>query len=277
MRSYSSSKLSSTQDEEEEEVERLSSPLPRFPEGAEIGQVFNCYSEPTASGFNIRDHNYLNDQKKIPSGPYLCQLRGVDMFQTQDTPKNIGRNPKIMGGKLQDTPTFIFNFRLPWGILVFYSEIPKRFLPFLRLESKKLPPLSKMPPSDRTLCRFLLGDDEHRDSVLKIIPVIVKGPSIVKSTINSTPALIAKKLPVKYFYERPTQTSSLEYFEIDFDIAASSFAKRLLSLVRGNTKNIVFDLGFVIQGEKEDELPEQMMLAARIHGLDPVVTPDFPC
>jgi len=33
------------------------------------------------------------------------------------------------------------------------------------------------------------------------------------------------------------------------------------------------DIGFVIQGNTQDELPEQMMGATRIHGIDPVKAP----
>jgi hypothetical protein len=37
-----------------------------------------------------------------------------------------------MGGHLREIPTFIINFRLPWGVLLFYNEIPERFLPFVK-------------------------------------------------------------------------------------------------------------------------------------------------
>ena len=41
-------------------------------------------------------------------------------------------NPGVMGGKLRETPTFIINFRLPWGLLLAYFEIPERFVPFVK-------------------------------------------------------------------------------------------------------------------------------------------------
>ena len=41
-------------------------------------------------------------------------------------------NPGVMGGKLRETPTFIINFRLPWGVLLAYFEIPERFVPFVK-------------------------------------------------------------------------------------------------------------------------------------------------
>lgn len=41
-------------------------------------------------------------------------------------------NTGVMGGHLRKIPTFIINFRLPWGVLLFYNEIPERFLPFVK-------------------------------------------------------------------------------------------------------------------------------------------------
>ena len=69
----------------------LKSPLPKYPEGAELGEHHNCSSEPGANEYNIRGDNYLNDKKKIKSGPFLLPLRGIDLFLTKDTPGNVGR------------------------------------------------------------------------------------------------------------------------------------------------------------------------------------------
>jgi hypothetical protein len=35
-------------------------------------------------------------------------------------------------------------------------------------------------------------------------------------------------------------------------------------------------LGFVVQGNSEDELPEQMLVGARLHGIDPLSAPPLP-
>lgn len=85
-----------------------------------------------------------------------------------------------MGARLRDVPTFIINFRLPWGVLVFYSEIPEKFLPFLRscydpFFDGEAPSLDGMSAGDRTLARFLMGDEDRKNKTLKIVPVVVKG------------------------------------------------------------------------------------------------------
>ena len=60
------------------------------------------------------------------------------------------------------------------------------------------------------------------------------------------------------------------------DVAASSAARRIVSVARSATTELTVDIGFVIQAELEDELPEQMLFSARLHGLDPVNCPNLP-
>eukprot|EP00540_Astrosyne_radiata_P001704 CAMPEP_0116842276 /NCGR_PEP_ID=MMETSP0418-20121206/11420_1 /TAXON_ID=1158023 /ORGANISM="Astrosyne radiata, Strain 13vi08-1A" /LENGTH=291 /DNA_ID=CAMNT_0004472855 /DNA_START=137 /DNA_END=1012 /DNA_ORIENTATION=+ len=249
------------------------SPMPTFPEGAELGAHLNCWSEPEYNSFRIRGKDYLQDRKKIASGPYVFPVRGVDLFLTDACPEHIGTNSGIMGGALREKPTFLINWRLPWGVLLFYYEIPERFVPFLKYryeeEKPSLPSLDDMSPADRTMCRWLLGNDKHKNTTLKIVPVVAKGPWVVKSVVGGKPAIIGNKLPVTYIY-CPAQGDKACYLEADMDVVASSAARGILSVCRSYTQSLTLDLGFVVQGNSEDELPEQMMGAVRCHGLDPM-------
>lgn len=69
----------------------VQSPMPRFPRGAELGSVLNCFSDPPSSTFKVRGAKYLTDKKKIESGPYLFKTRGIDLFLTDTCPENVGR------------------------------------------------------------------------------------------------------------------------------------------------------------------------------------------
>jgi hypothetical protein len=59
-------------------------------------------------------------------------------------------------------------------------------------------------------------------------------------------------------------------------VVASSAARGILSVARTYTNVLTMDLGFVVQGNKEDELPEQMLAGTRLHGLDPLSAPALP-
>ena len=193
-----------------------------------------------------------------------------------------------MGGELRDMPTFIINFRLPWGVLLFYFEIPERFVPFVKgcyndptvsreeLEAK----IETMSNQDRCCARFLLGDDNHKNNTLKIFPGVVEGPWVAKSVIGGKPAIIGTKLPVNYVYEpegKDIDGKKLSlYLEADLDIVSSSAARGILSVTRTYTQDLTIDLGFAIQGNSNDELPEQMLTGTRLHGIDPLNAPPLP-
>lgn len=220
-------------------------------------------------------------------------------------PSKVGRNPDILDGKLRYKPTFLINFILPWGVLLFYFEIPDRFLPFLRAMNnpeavKALPPLDQMSAADRTVSRWLMNDDDYKNKRIKIVPVVVDGPWVVVSacrvaTIRSfrgdvslspvscpqrqvcggKPAIVGTKMPISYHFE-PGNEKEQPYFEADLDIAASSAARGILSVARSYTNVLTLNLGFVIEGQTEDELPERMMVGCCLHGIDPPSSPHLP-
>jgi hypothetical protein len=96
--------------------------------------------------------------------------------------------------------------------------------------------------------------------------------------------LIGKKLPVLYEYHPAVSSNSASsaisaapLLECTLDIGSSSAtAKRIVSVCRRYMSSLTVDIGFVIQGESTEELPEQMMGAIRIHGPDPLKAPQLP-
>jgi len=102
----------------------------KFPDGAAIGSHHNCWSSPPSGNFRVRGPTYLKDKAKVPSANYLFPCRGCDLFLTDNAPVNVGRNRSILGGKLRDAPTFIINYRLPWGIFGTFSPVKQLFFFF---------------------------------------------------------------------------------------------------------------------------------------------------
>lgn len=275
--------LSWTSKSSHTQLDHLSTLLPMIPKGDDDdSKVYkHVISLPRATDFLIRGSKYLTDRKKIESKDFLLRLRGVELFLTDACPENVARNPGVMNGELREIPTLVINFRLPWGVFIVYLEIPEKFLPFLQKKystgTKVSTPSKKtLTPGERTLCRFLLGDNKHKDNTLKLIPRVVKGPWIVKSVVGK-PAIIGNKLPTKYIYEPADEKKEYaEYLELDLDIVSSAAGRRILSVCRSYTESLTLDLGFVIQGNSPDELPEQMLGAIRVHGLNPLEAPPFP-
>jgi len=141
------------------------SPIKEFPKDAEIGSLFNCWSEPICNEFKVRGANYLKDKIKFESGPFLFPARGVDIFLSDCCPEHIARYKAILGTKLRDKPTFIINYRLPWGNCVTYSEIPSKFVPFLNHcyeKSSPIPSMEGMTNSEVCACRYLMADSKKK-------------------------------------------------------------------------------------------------------------------
>ncbi|KAL3925503.1 MAG: hypothetical protein SGILL_000370 [Bacillariaceae sp.] len=142
-------------------------------------------------------------------------------------------------------------------------------------DKSKLPSMKSMTPAQRCVARWCQGTDKHKDETLKIVPAVVDGPWVVKSVVGSKPAIIGNKLPVNYIYQKAEGDKAF-YLEADLDIVASSAARGILSMVRSYTQILTLDLGFVVQGNSKDELPEQMLIGVRIHGVDPLTAPPYP-
>jgi hypothetical protein len=58
------------------------------------------------------------------------------------------------------------------------------------------------------------------------------------------------------------------YFEVDVDIGASSVAASITNMVAGATKGLTLDMAVLIEGQKEEHLPEQLIGTVRLERLD---------
>jgi Protein ENHANCED DISEASE RESISTANCE 2, C-terminal len=287
--------------------------LPLFPDGAALGSHFNCWSPPAAHDFLVRGPHYLVDHVKVPSSQsagYLFPCRGMDLFLTDATtsappPSHVvaaaaaaqvgtaaasAAAAALLGGRLRDVPTLIVNFRLPWGMLILYSAIPTHLVPFLptsatttstctkaTVSSRQADLISTLSPAERVVASWLRGDDAFKNQRLKIIPTVVHGPWVVKSVVSGKPAIIGSKVPTTYYYSDDNDDPTLApYIEVDLDISASATARSILSVARSYTNAMTLNLGFVIQANHVDELPEQMLTGVRLHGLDPATAPTWP-
>ena len=119
--------------------------------------------------------------------------------------------------------------------------------------------LQRLGAFDRCMRAFLDGDDQTRDSRLKIIPRIAEGSWLVKKGVGTTPAILGRKVKQTYY-----RNAYKNYMEIDADVGSSVVAGKILSLVKSAATSLIIELSFLLQGESEDELPESMLTGVRI-------------
>jgi hypothetical protein len=238
---------------------KLSSPLPRYPDNGGT----SCWSKPPDNIFRVRSATYLQDRVKTASGQAPFHCRGVDVWLTDNPERHIARHQSVLGGRLADEDTFLVNFLLPFGNFVSYYGIP---------------PIEQFPDKlGKVWTKFINGDQQYRDARLKLLPVVVDGPWIVKAAVGpgTSPALLGKVIPLQYYFRHPSEGKKGVY-EVDVIITASSIAKGILSVVKGHTKALTIAFGFIIEAAEEEELPETVLCNSQIHALNLEDCPQLP-
>jgi hypothetical protein len=242
-------------------IGKLSSPIPQYP--GKDGS--SCWSEPPdPSIFRVRGSTYLEDRIKVPSGPSPFKCRGVDVWMTDNPERHIARHPSVLGGKIKEEDTFLVNFLLPFGNFVSYFSVPK---------------LEDFPNKEvaDVWSKFANGDQQYRDARLKLLPVVIEGPWIVKAAVGNgtAPALLGKVIPLQYFFQQPEGDRKGTY-EVDVIITASSIAKGILSVVKGHTKSLTIAFAIIIEASTQQELPETVLCSFQIHALNLDDCPHLP-
>ena len=113
----------------------------------------------------------------------------------------------------------------------------------------------------RLFAEFLEGDDAYRTSRFKLIPSIVEGSYGLKYIVGNKPVLLGNKVTQRYW-------TGPGYIEIGVDCGSSSVASYVLNQVRGASKSVVVEIAVLIEGDKEEELPEQVLGSVRATRLD---------
>lgn len=143
-----------------------------------------------------------------------------------------------------------------------------------------------VPPSPSEAGALPLSD--FHNLRFKLIPMIVEGPWVVKTAVRSRPCILGQKVVQRYF-------GGKGYLEVDIDVGSSVIASQIVSLCRyliylmknrnlciiitlmvgylsflcrGYAKQIVCNVGIVLQGEREDELPERLLASVTLSHLD---------
>ena len=104
-------------------------------------------------------------------------------------------------------------------------------------------------------------DREFRDSRLKLIPRVVEGNWTLQEGVGNTPAILGTKVSQRYYRGN-------NFFEVDYDIGSSSVASGIVRLLLGYSKDLVIDLGLVLEGKTCEELPERILACVRLSHLD---------
>ncbi|XP_066358269.1 protein ENHANCED DISEASE RESISTANCE 2-like [Miscanthus floridulus] len=177
----------------------------------------------------------------------MAMWRVIDWFKDTKRMDHVARRKRICGSEVvadKGMLTFLVNIQIPG---------PSHYSLVLYFVSNSL-------EKGSLLQRFADGDDDFRNSRLKLIPSVPKGSWIVRQSVGSTPYLLGKAVDCSYL-------RGPDDIEVDVDIGSSAVANGVLGLVFGVVTTLVVDMAFLIQANTYDELPEQLL--ARLSHIKP--------
>ncbi|XP_077244736.1 protein ENHANCED DISEASE RESISTANCE 2-like isoform X2 [Tasmannia lanceolata] len=203
----------------------------------------DCWRVSDGNNFRVRSKHFTYDKTKIPAGKPLMELVAVDWFKDMKRMDHVARRQGCAVQVASEKGLFslAINLQVPGSThysMVFYF-VTKNLVPGSLLQ------------------RFVDGDDEFRNSRLKLIPSVPKGSWIVRQSVGSTPCLLGKAVDCNYI-------RGPKYLEIDVDIGSSTVANGVLGLVCGVITTLVVDMAFLVQANTYDELPERLIGAVRV-------------
>ncbi|XP_024396181.1 protein ENHANCED DISEASE RESISTANCE 2 isoform X3 [Physcomitrium patens] len=206
----------------------------------------NCWSIPDCNNFRVRSKHFLIDRSKTAAGEPLMQLVAVDWFKDIKRIDHVAKRKGCVAQVAGEMGLFTvaFNVQVPAAShysMIFYFVAPKA-------------------PQGSLLQRFVDGDDNFRNSRLKLIPSVPQGSWIVRQSVGTTPCILGKAVDCTYY-------RGSNYLEVDIDIGSSTVANGVLGLVFGVVSALVVDMAFLIQGNGMEELPERLIGAVRVSRL----------
>ena len=258
----------------------------------------HCHSALDATGFHVRGPQYLRDKAKVAAGPALFDLMHVDIFLSHDKIGNVAarRDSWLRAAREAGDPRYY--------LVVLYVTPAAPFLHLILYYAVDEARLAALPHAARLWDAFTAhgpAGDAFRNERWKVIPRVAEGAWVVQKAVGAKPALLAQKLAHTWILNdgvadappappapaaaaatsvgcdanlggghraRGGSVVSLAgpgpYLEADCDVASSSMAFVLVSLLQQYARYLVIDLGFAIEPRAEDECPEVVLGSVRL-------------
>jgi hypothetical protein len=229
--------------------------------------TYSKWAEPDANSFLVRGPTYKKNRVKMNAGASIGRLVAVDLVLV-DKPILTGmsthpaeriqlaleRERKLKElGKVSDMPPFVFMVNIILPGPPFYHAVY-----YYAVDHMSAIDGSNGTGSSRLCQRFLFGDsDDFRDRTFKLIPQIVEGNFMVRKAVGSTPAIMGTKLQQLY-------VRSDRYMEVILNCGSSAVATGVIRLSLGYAKTLVVDMGFLLEADEDDYLPERIFGCARM-------------
>jgi Protein ENHANCED DISEASE RESISTANCE 2, C-terminal len=243
------------------------------------------WSNGTADVFVIRGPDYLSTGVKVAAAPPAFTLAGVDLFTVDAHHEHIAAHPAswlsraraVHRGRSAAMPAMIC---LQW----MNPHAPGRFartslsLYFTAADGATFAELvARGGPLAAVLRRFFASSDQERSRMLKIIPSLdQRSPALVRTFVPPrVPCLVGNS--VRTITYCVPDAASPDYVEFDVDVGKSIIADRFFRhLFHRLCSRTVVDIALLLEGAREDELPEHILGVAHLEYVGPSLAVPLP-
>ncbi|EXB88909.1 hypothetical protein L484_003605 [Morus notabilis] len=216
----------------------------------------NGWATPPGDKFMVRGPEYFSTKVKIPAGEYLLKPVGFDWIKSSKKIGDVLNNPNSRVRRVIDDELSTGERPFIWA---FNLQVPSKDNYSAVAYFASTYPI----PEGSLMDQFLKGDDGFRNSRLKLIANIVKGPWIVRKAVGEQAiCIIGRALSCKYCVAD-------NFVEVDVDIGSSIVASAIVHLAFGYITTLTVDLAFLIESQTEADLPEKLLGAVRFSELNP--------
>ncbi|KAL3692556.1 hypothetical protein R1sor_006207 [Riccia sorocarpa] len=250
--------------------------------------VDGCWSEVAPSVFKLRGKHYTKDKKKHAAPNYALFLPiGVDLFISPRKLDHIAQYVKLpfqdsLPGPDSVPGVFIVNIQLPtYPPTIFLGDANGDGLSLVLYFKLSEESMQQAPHSLKEMLKKFVSDEvekvkkgfigeseqSFRDR-LKFVARLVNPEDIHLSATEKKLILNYNEKPV---LSRPQHCfyRGANYMEVDVDVHRFSYiARKGFDTFRERLSYCTIDLGMTIQASKQEELPEQVLGAVRLHKLD---------
>lgn len=189
----------------------------------------------------------------------FCELRGMDLFLTDDAEDQIWKAKLLNESGLRDVPTLIFNLMTPFGNICAYFKLPDWVDNVTNVPAEK----NEDPPDVVALKRFLRGDNEYKKSRVYVIPYVVDGPLAIR-LIKPAPIEVSvhgHRHPCNWenvpkSIDQTTGKVNHAVVECDIDLLADKSIRKVINIIRPHLKSITIDVAVIISKPWSSEVPE---------------------